>query len=305
MKARRILVCVLLLAMLLLSGCGKAVNDWDTMWKQAQRIEKLTDDAEVRQLTEAMLDAILSDQPEVVYELIYPEVDKATFDEVYGQFRAILKDVQMYSLAAAQKNTNLTGSETVKTIRYMFSGGGNTLGEVKLFVDVVHSTVAPQKLVGFHLNSYEEVTQTGTFTTMKGASAGQWMMLVIALLETGFIIWMFVDCCTHKMKRKWLWLILIAVGVFVINLQMGNGFHVNFRMGLYTNIYTAAIAYSNGTYLIRIMVPAGAIVYAILRKNLHKKATLPTEDLQQLAEEPEQQAVIPQIPAEEAEKENE
>lgn len=290
MKARRILVCLLLLAMLLLSGCSNTVNDWDTMWDLALQLDAAVGDPQIRQLTEAMIDAIRDDDVNTAYNLLVPGIDRAQFDSIYLQLKQLFKDMDVYTLVASQVNKNINmGSEgTITRICYMLSGGKNVAGEIRVFVNVAQSSEYPQQLYGFYINDYEEVTQTGTFTTMKGASAGQWVMLIIGLLETGFIVWMFVDCCVHKVRKKWLWLLLIALGVFVISASVDNGVRLNFNTGLYFNVYTAAIAYSNGTHLLRFMVPVGAIIYRIKRKALLAKAVEVQQEPTEPAVQPEQ-----------------
>lgn len=292
MKARRILV-LLVLAALLLVGCSNTVNDWDTMWNLAQRLDISVDDPQIRQLTESMLNAIKDDDADAAYNLFVPGIDRTQFDTVYLQFRQLLKDMGDYTLVASNiyKNTNAISDVTITKISYMLSGDESSAEEIRAYVDVAQSSEYPQRLYSFHINGYEEVTQTGTFTTMKGAAIGQWVMMIIGLLETAFMVWMFVDCCAHKVRKKWFWLLLIALGVFVISASVDSGFHLNFNVGLYLNVYTAAIAYSNGAYLLRIMVPVGAIVYLIRRKALFAKA---------VQVQPEQAAPVEvQLPAEE------
>lgn len=302
MKARRILV-LLVLAALLLAGCSNAVNDWDTMWDLALQLDAAVDDPQIRQLTEAMIDAIREDDVNAAYNLLVPGLDRDQFDSIYLQLKQLFKDMDVYMLVASQinKNTNMGSGGTITSIRYMLSGGKNAAGEIRVFVDVAQSSEYPQQLYGFYINEYEEVTQTGTFTTMKGANAGQWVMLFVGLLETGFMVWMFVDCCTHKVRKKWLWLLLIALGVFVISASVDNGVRLNFNVGLYFNVYTAAIAYSNGAYLLRIMVPVGAIVYQIKRKALFAKAVEVQPEQAELAAQPEQVQPSDEEPIQEAE----
>lgn len=299
MKLRRCFV-LLVLAALLLSGCDNTANDWDTMWDTALKIEQTVDDPKIRELTESMINAIIADEPDTAFNLLFPGGDRAAFDSAFPQLREVLKNMDMYTLVASQTNTNknLGTGVSVRSIRYLLSGGENTMGEIRLFVDVVQSSEDPDTLASFYINVYEQITYTGTFTTMKGADAGQWIVLILGLLEAGFMVWMFVDCCAHEVRKKWLWLLLIALGAFVINVSVDNGVRLNFNVGLYFNVYTAAIAYSNGACLLRIMVPVGAAVYAAKRKDLLaavvRTAEQPTpaqaqEEMLPPAEEPQQE----------------
>ena len=296
MKIRRIFA-LLLLVILLLTGCANVANSWDSMWTISSKISNTIDDGQIHELTESMINAIRSEDYDTAYSLVAPIHNGQDLIPIFQELHTLLKDLDVYTLMASNINkTSSLGSDVSQTtLRYMLSGGKEELGEVKLYVDVGHSSEYPQALTNFHISVHEEVTQTGSVTTMKGASVGQWIMLIIGLLEIGFILWMFVDCCTHKVKKKWLWLLLIALGALIISVNTNNGFRLNFNVGLFLNAYTVAIAYSNGAYLLRVMIPVGAIIYLTQRKALFAKA---------VAEPPTQPAFAepaePQLPTEES-----
>ena len=76
------------------------------------------------------------------------------------------------------------------------------------------------------------------------------------------------------MKKKWLWLLLIALGYMIFSLIVTQEqFRVGMNVGAILN-YTSLIRYSTGGFTLRLMIPVGAIVYLICRKTLFAKYAL-------------------------------
>jgi len=303
MKKKNVaMLSFLLVAVMLLSvGCA-AAEDWDSMWNSAVKMGEKMNDPQVQLLTEEMIDAIRENDPEAAKAVITAEVDPAAVEQVVSQLHPAFADMDVYMLQAAniQKNKNLGTDVTNTAIRYLLAGGKNTPGELRFYVDVTHSSQEPQCLKGFHVTEYQEIIYSGTLTTMADANGAQWAMLLIGALELAFVIWMFVDCCLHKMEKKWLWLLLTAMGIIAFTVSADNGgVRLNFNVGFFFNLYTSLALYSNGAMQLRLMIPVGAIAYAVIRKQLfadYEKTQLP-----QPAVFPEGQLPdVPEVPQPEA-----
>ena len=271
MKKRNVaMLSFLLVAVMLLSvGCA-AAEDWDSMWNSAVKMGEKLNDPQVQQLTEEMIDAIRENDPEAAKAVITAEVDPAAVEQVVSQLYPAFADMDVYTLQAAniQKNKNLGTDVTNTAIRYLLAGGKNTPGELRFYVDVTHSSQEPQCLKGFHVTDYQEIIYSGTLTTMADANGAQWAMLLIGALELAFVIWMFVDCCMHKMEKKWLWLLLTGLAMFSFQVISGSGqFHVRYNVGWIMS-YSMLRLSSQGEVFFQLLIPIGAIVYAILRKKL-------------------------------------
>lgn len=271
MKKRYVFaVCLLMAAILLLSAGCAATDEWDSMWNSALRLGEKVDDPQVRQLTEAMIDAIRENDVEAAENIISPDLDRTAVAQVVAQIYPVFADMDVYTLQAAniQRNKNLGTDVTSTSIRYLLAGGKDTPGQLRFYVDVSHSSQQPQHLIGFHVTEYQEVFYTGTVATMDGANAVQWAMLVISMAELAFVIWMFVDCCLHKMEKKWLWLLLTGLAMFSIQLVAGSGqFHVRYNVGWLMS-YSMLRLGSDGSVFFQLLLPVGALVYAIIRKKL-------------------------------------
>ena len=258
-------VCVVLvMLLLLLAGCG-AQDEWEAAEKAAGLLSDVTEDSQLRADTEKLLDAMLANDYAAAWDAVYEGVDAAEFRKMYIELQPHLIQIEDYELVVANINKTVSNGVSTVSVRYMM-----TAGDLRLFVDATR-VEGYEGLVGFYLNEYVPVVATGTLGNMQDTNALQWIVLVIGMLEIVFAVWMFVDCCCHKLRRKWLWLLFIALGYLLINLIVTpEQFRVNFNVGVYLS-YTSLIRYSTGGFTLRVMIPVGAVVYLICRKTLFAK----------------------------------
>ena len=265
MKKLRAIVCVLLtLVLLMLAGCG-AQDEWEAAQKAAGMLSDITEDPQLRADTEKMLNAIIADDFPAALDAFYEDISAIEFRRAYVEMQPVLVGIEQYELVPANINKNIKNGISSTSVRYMLTAGGQ-----RFFVDVARAE-GYDGLVAFYLNEYQPVVTTGTLGNMQGANAVQWIFLVVGLLEFVFVVCVFVDCCRHKMKKKWLWLLLIALGYLIFSvIATPEQFRIGFNAGAYF-IYTSLIRYSTGGFVFRVMVPVGAIVYLSMRKSLFAK----------------------------------
>lgn len=263
MKKFRKWICVALAMLLLcLTGCGQQTDEWEKSLEAAQRLGGITEDAQLREYTEKMLDALIADDVAGAYAAMHANTDYSQFLEAYQQMRLELGDLKTYQLTSSNIQKTVTNGEKTVSIRYMMEAG-----EQRFYVDV-SCEEAYHGLTGFYITKYIPVITNGTLSNMEGANVAQWVFLILGMLELAFVIWAFVDCCRHKVRRKWLWLLLIALCYAISQVVFTpERFYVGARMGLFLS-YTCLMRYSTGGFTLQIMIPAGAIVYVILRKRL-------------------------------------
>lgn len=294
MKKYRSLFCILLvLSLLLLAGCG-AKDEWEAAEKVAGKLSDKIEDPQLRADTEKLLDAIIADDYDTAWDAIYEGVNEADFQQMYASLQPNLAEMEQYTLVASNINKTVKNGVSSTNVRYMM-----TAGEEKFLVDVARIE-GYEGLTSFHLNEYQPVTITGTLGNMQGANAAQWIFLTIGILEIIFAIWMFVDCCRHKIRRKWLWLLLIALGYVILSvIATPEQFRINFNVGAFLS-YTSLICYSTGGVTCQVVIPAGAIVYLSMRKKLFAgyEAEMQQKTVQQMPgeEKTDEQAVLPEDP---------
>ena len=265
MKKLRAISCVLLvLALLMLAGCG-AQDEWAATQKAAGMLSNITEDPQLRADTEKLLDAMIADDYAAAWDAVYEEIDAVEFRRMYVELQPHLAQIEQYELVASHINKTVSNGVSTVSVRYIM-----TAGELRLLVDVAR-VEGYEGLTAFYVNEYQPVETTGTLGSMQGADAAQWGFLVFGMLEIVFTILVFVDCCRHKMKKKWLWLLLIALGYVILSIvAVPEQFRINFNVGGFLS-YTSLIYYSTGGATCQIVIPAGAIAYLCVRKSLFAK----------------------------------
>ena len=260
MKKYRILLC-LLLVMLLLVGCGQQ-DEWKLAHKAADKLSAITDDPQLLEDTQQLLDALIANDYESARAAVNTQISDAELRGAFDQIRSGLQNIERYELVASSINKTVINNVSTISVRYMM-----TAGEQRYFVDVTRLDDQPG-LVSFSINEYVPVDISGTLGNMQGANVLQWALLIIGLLEQVLVICVFVDCCRHKVRRKWLWLIGIALGAVSLNLiALPGQFRINMNYGAFLST-TALLRYSTGGFVLRITVPAFAVAYLIIRKKL-------------------------------------
>lgn len=286
--------CILLvLLLLLMTGCG-VQDEWEVAKKAAALLSDVTEDPQLRENTEKMLDALIAEDFLGAYAVVmYSGITDSDFRQVYEQIVPLLAEVEAYELIPSYIGKNITNGVSTTSVRYMM-----TAGEQRFFVETARAE-GHDGLVAFYIDTYIPVVTTGTLGNMQGANVLQWILLVIGMLGTAFVIWMFVDCCRHKLRRKWLWLLIIALGYLLISLiATPEQFRVSFNVGAYLS-YTSLVRYSTGGFTLRLVVPLGAVIYAALRKKLFAKYELYVRQKEQAAKQAQQPAPYGQeIPSE-------
>ena len=249
------LLCVLLALMLVfLAGCGIS---------QEELQEKLND-PQIQEKTEAVLDHLLAGDVDSAWLLAVSAGTKEQFADFYSQVKPLLEGIDTYTLEPYHVNFNTTNGVSTKSLRYLLTSGDTQLWVTATTQEGVDS------LVGFQI--YMVTTETGTLGTAGENDPAQWVFLVIGLLEMAFIVVVLIDCIRNKMKRKWLWILVVLLGGIMVLLNITpQNMGLRFNYGLFFNNYTALIKYNTGGFTLRLYLPAGAIAYLCMRKSLLEK----------------------------------
>lgn len=251
----RIVLLILVAALvLILTGCGEF---------------EIKDDPAVRSDADVFLDALVAGDADAAYAAVYSGIDRTQFDTGFSQMCAYVQDVEEYTLEPIYYNySSSNGTVTIQLTYRMTTEQGS-------FIVTASRIEGYEGLAAVHIVPEEQTTlhHTGTLGNMEGAGAVQWAVLALGALTWVFVIWMFVDCSCKKIRKKALWLVLIALGALVLTLTMrGGSVNLRFNVGLYLQL-SSLIRYGDGSSQLSLVVPVGAIVYCAMRKRLEANAT--------------------------------
>lgn len=258
MKKRNIVlvITIVLAVALLCGGCSQALQELE--------------DGQVRQCTETMLDALIDGDLQGAYDLVRDIISLEEFEPTYHQLRELIGDVDGYELTLLSfySSSNIsdgTGNTTVSSVYEMTTQNGRLIVSIRM-----NSQIG---LTSFHITPYENTVYhyTGTLDTLDGASAAQWVFLLLNVVVIGLEVFSLVDCCRQKFQKKTFWIVLLALGFITVGATISTtGFRVNLNVAWLTD-YSALIFYGSGAATIRLMLPMGAILYWFQRKKLLKE----------------------------------
>lgn len=259
-KKSIISVCVIILTVLMLcSGCTAVLEDLEN--------------AEVRQSTEAMLDALIANDFQTAYSLVSNICTEEDFKPIFTQMQALFENEAGYELKLLSIYTNSAISNDQKRSSVSSVYEMTTKGE-KLIVSIrIDDQVG---VSGFHLTPYEYTDYyfTGTLENMEDATGAQWFVLLLNVIVLGIAVFALVDCFRHKIKKKALWILLLILGFVSVGATVSaTGVRMNFNVG-WIAAYSALIRYGTGTFTLRLMLPVGAIVYFAKRRSLCQQSTV-------------------------------
>lgn len=230
---------------------------------------KFKQSGELREETEQMLNSLIADDFEAFYSQISDACSEEDAIALFPQMRDYLNGATTYELELYHMSARVDNGVHLREEKYFVkTDGGN-------FYVSIQTTSEVQGIAGFNIVKEEESgiasSSTGTIFSMSGASLVQWALLMFALLETVFVIFSVVDCARQRIAKKALWILLIlfASGTFMLTLS-SSGLNFRFNLGFLFS-HTALIVYNNGTRVLRLFVPIGAIIYWCLRKKLLSK----------------------------------
>ena len=259
----RRIVPVLLVLTLLLTLCG------------CDSREAIEENPAIRQGVDTVLKSLMAEDADSCYGAFNSEVSREAFDSAFAPMCDVLQGIESYVLTRSGYNYyNRNGVVTIQHSYWMISG------EREFLVDAAIVEGAPG-LKSFYITPKEQTTAyyTGTPGHMKDAGILQWVVLSLGVASAIFILWMMVDCLRRKPRRMAVWLVAILLGAVVFRLSYSAG-SINFRLNFGINLsLSSLIRYGNGSFALNLLIPVGAIVYLIKRKQLppRKAEVMPEE----------------------------
>ena len=153
------------------------------------------------------------------------------------------------------------------TYQYQFT---NAWALAAITIDTAGGT---KRVFGVNVNPIPKSLGELNAFTLSGKSIKQYFVLILAAVVPIFIIWIVVLCARTKMRRKWLWIIFILLGIIQVKLNWTTG-----QIGvqpLSFQLFGAGAA-KMGLYapwILTVSFPLGAILFLVKRKRLEARVT--------------------------------
>lgn len=276
-RVKRKFVLMLILSCLLSSGC----NSNDFLRNSLNKMAPDDDEAFAKECLTALRNGdfqtvIKHSDPQIVKPGIEYDLTRISNLLAHGDPLALeLVGCNVFS-TSEKRRTNLT-------YQYQFADAW------VLAAVTIDSIGDSKKVIGVNVNPIPRSLGDLNAFTLSGKSIKHYMLMTIAVIVPIFIIFTIVVCVRTKMRKKWLWVLFILIGVAGLKLNWTTGqiglqpisFHLLgsgiSKMGLYA------------PWILTISFPLGAVMFLIKRNKL-QAAQYGKEDLS----EPEAGRVLPE-----------
>ena len=265
---RRFFSMILLAAMAwLVAGCSVSGDEYDKRLQAALPKEELAQ-------AEQVLALLNSKDFDAIKKQMDPRFIGANFDQDIQRVGAMLPDEKpiLTKTIGSRTNTfNGTLSQYTLSFEQQFSKSW-LLTAVQL-----QKENGKTQVIGINVEPKTQSLATEHVFTFEGKGALHYLVFALAVLIPLFIVLTLVLCLlTPIAKRKWLWMLFIAVGITNFVFNWSNGAH-SFQL-LYASILGAGFM-KNGPYapcIISLGFPLGAIIFLLRRRALMAKAASAT-----------------------------
>jgi hypothetical protein len=125
-------------------------------------------------------------------------------------------------------------------------------------------------IIGFRILPLPDSLENINRFTLAGKTPIHYAVFGFVILVPLFIVFSLVQCARTKMKRKWLWMIFIGLGVckFSIDWTSGQWLFLPLSVEL---LGAGATAPFYGPWTLSVSLPLGALLFLLLRKKLSLK----------------------------------
>ena len=252
LKKTSLILLLCLCALVLFSACQGAKPDLDQ--KQAD--------------VAVLMDSVIANDQNAAVALMehVPIASQAQLDAFWNELLRIYDGASTYKIKFISWNTtySFTDQSSLTTVVYQAKADTKACAEFTLTYD------GEDLLRGINVT---DVTERSSPV----------IIIVRVLLILGFAaslalcIWMTVDCIKRPIRFKVLWIILIWVSVILQVSMIGTSFRFNFS---FTVIPTwGSLQATVSSFLLRIPVPVGALIYLAVRKKIKPKASKQSMDM--------------------------
>lgn len=183
--------------------------------------------------------------------------------------RQKLQEVAAQFPAGPPKSTQVVGSNTMTTsdrVTYSLTFQYEYPDRWLLANVVLQRTGGELKIAGVHVNRLVDSLQNQNRFTLAGKGPLHWTFLTLAVAIPLFIVVTLVVCArTPIPRRKWLWMLFVAVGLVQVSLNWSTG---EWGISPVAFLLLGAAFQKTGPvapYVLTIALPVGAVVFLLRR----------------------------------------
>ncbi|MBQ1231950.1 MAG: hypothetical protein IIX86_00315 [Clostridia bacterium] len=239
------MILLFLTALLLFSSCNKLLPDL------ADKQEDMAD----------LMDCVIAEDKDAAMDFmeLMPVQSQAQLDAFWNELLRIYDGAETYEIKFVSWNTtySYTDQTQITDVVYQVKADTKATAEFRL----VYNT--NDFLYGINVTDITP-KNTAVIITVRV------LLIVYFLLTIAFCVWMMVDCIKRPIRLKVLWFILIWIAVLLQFSLVGTSLGFRFIFGLITRC--GIIQATVSSFLLRIPVPVGALIYFFVRKKLKHKA---------------------------------
>ena len=247
---------IMFLVVVALCGC----NPNDFLRNTMNRMAPDDDEAFAKEY----LSALRAGDLKTVADQLDPQFIKLGIKSNLTQIAAVLDHGEPLFLELVGCNVLSTPEKKRSSLTYQYQ-----FSNAWVLAAVTIDTVGGRKTVfGVTVNPIPKSLGELNAFTLSGKGIQHYVLLVLAVIVPVFIIWTLVLCARTKIRKKWLWIIFILVGIAKLNLNWTTG-QMGFQL-LAFQIPGAGMA-KMGLYapwILTVSVPLGAILFLIMRRKL-------------------------------------
>ncbi len=262
MKKSIFKLILVLFAIALFSGCNA-----DTYMKTIlNKMVPKEDD----QFAREYLETIKKNDIDTAITLLSSQIREPNIKSKIQEIVPFLDKGETLSIEIIGCNVFHSGNKRTSSLTYQYQFKDSWL----LASVTVENIEGKQRILGINVNPIPTSLKEINAFTFLDKKTSNYIFLIIAFLAALLILYSLILCIKTKMKKKWLWIILIFCGITKLNLNWTTG-HIGFQpISISFQLLLGFSAFKQGLYapwVLSTYLPLGAIIFLIRRKKLQIK----------------------------------
>lgn len=251
-------LCLVLFGVVLVCGC----NSEEAMKAMLKKTIPPADD----KFAQEYVEIIKSHDYEKSLSLLSPEIRNTVQKSDMEKIASFLDSGEIVSVEVIGCNVFKDRDKKTVTMGYQYQ-----IGESWVAASVVVANVkGQQQILGIHVNPIPKSLKEINAFTFTGKGVMHYAFLAVMAIIFMLTLYALVLCIKSRIRKKWLWIILVFAGIGQIFLDWTTGQIFFNPLSLQFQLFGVSVLKS-GLYtpwMMKTFIPVGAIVFLVKRKKL-------------------------------------